>query len=193
MKIQIVKGHLVRSHHLKALVDEMEKIISEYDLSLPNNEPAVLHFSSHLTTAGAQFCYRYRRHDGFLMAVTIKINVKAYRHFGFENALGSLRHELAHWLDYVYNGNPRFLGRGGHSESFKKICADLGGTMNKFMAGEEYASCATAEFLKTEYKWEYTCPTCGVSFKAKRRRKRENRFCHHCKTPFDQWKENSIG
>jgi predicted SprT family Zn-dependent metalloprotease len=190
MKIQIVKGHLVEPEHLKALVTEMDNVIQGYGLKLP--EDPVLAFSSHMTTVGGTFHYRYKRDTGKLSAVTIKLNVKAYREFGFNNAFGALRHELAHWLDYVFNGNPKFLGRDSHGEPFKKICAELGGTMNSHMAGEKYASCATTEFLRTSYKWEYTCPTCGSSFKAKRQRKRNGRICLKCHTPFNQFKMKEL-
>jgi predicted SprT family Zn-dependent metalloprotease len=191
MKIQVVKGHLVEPEHLKMLVSEMNNVIQGYGLKLP--EDPILAFSSHMTTTGASFHYRYKKISGQLQAVTIKLNVKAYREFGFNNTIRALRHELAHWLDYVFNGNPNLSGRNSHDECFKKICADLGGTMNRYMAGEKYSSCATTEFLRTLYKWEYTCPTCGSSFKAKRQRKQDGRICFKCRTPFKQFTMKEIG
>lgn len=87
----------------------------------------------------------------------IKLAYNNYIEFGIESTIKTLRHELSHMIEIIKYGST------GHTERFKKICFDLGGSMNTEMAGKKYASCATDNFCKQKNKYTYQC-SCGASF-----------------------------
>ena len=193
MKVILDRGQMgyQDANKLRAI---MQKIIDDYGLTLPKCRQPVLKISSHLTNAGAQFEYRYNSITYEIQAVVVKLSYKHYATFGYKQAYGALLHEMAHWLDWVFNGPTRGNGRAdGHRESFKKICFDLGGAMNTAMAGEKYAAVASTDFLPKQYNWKYTC-SCGVVFNAVRKiRTPDNQQCRKCKTRVSKWTVEYIG
>ena len=125
----------------------------------------------------------------------VKINVSYdyYKEFGFTRIMGTLRHEFAHLISYDNTGNL------DHSDNFKKICKELGGTMNPQMAGNVFSDSASSEYIRGSiktYSWLYTC-RCGSTMKREKRiseKKRTNPFvvCSKCKTSLNSWKEEKI-
>ena len=125
---------------------------------------------------------------GQLTEAKITMSKALLTEFGWERFETTFRHELAHLADGIL-----CHGRG-HSNSFKRLCKDFGGTMNSKMAGVKYADCAETRFVKPIVKWIYTCGGCGLEKKmAKRMNKRKrgssNYRCGRCRTTLDNWKE----
>jgi predicted SprT family Zn-dependent metalloprotease len=119
----------------------------------------------------------------------IKLNPRARKEFGADRMLGTLRHELAHWVAYLRTG---YLS---HDNIFKKICVEVGGTMNRKFATGQFASAASSDFLKTPYRYSYTCPKCGAQTKKKQRiaRKMIARYsCRKCHTMLSEFVEKRI-
>lgn len=164
-----------------------------FDGSLTDNE-----YLASLRKLGHEICMKYNvspmftirwnsrltRVAGYIEYATGKIDLsyKNYQHFGQESMKGTFLHELAHHICYQLYG---WKGRG-HGENFKKICYDIGGTMNSKMAGEKYKKAACNDFLPPKpRKYTYECP-CGEA-RVHRNRKmseaaKEIRFCKSCET-----------
>ncbi len=127
-----------------------------------------------------------------IMKVKITMSKALLTEFGWTRFESTFRHEIAHLADAILNGNR------GHGHSFKRLCQQFGGTMNRAMAGYRYADCADADFIKPIVKWVYTCPGCGKEKKmgkrmAKRKRGNPNFRCsRECYTSLDQWTEVRI-
>jgi predicted SprT family Zn-dependent metalloprotease len=91
--------------------------------------------------------------------VDMRLSYKIYDHFGYDRIHRTFLHEMAHILDRLENGNR------GHGDSFKKLCVELGGSMNRRQAGVRYKSTAETEWLdiQSTATWKYECE-CGESF-----------------------------
>jgi len=111
----------------------------------------------------------------------IQMNPKYYREFGIDRFIGTVRHEMAHFIQYLARGYT------GHNREFKQICADLGGTMNQKMAADTCPDNGTKAYLKSDDKWEYKCWKCDLTIRTKRRLKMNNRACGRCGTPIRQF------
>ena len=104
----------------------------------------------------------------------IELNVKHLDIYGFESIIKVFLHEFAHFIHYCLTGYTN------HNRMFKEICKDIGGVMNKAIAGNEFKECATEEFLQRNYRWHYKC-CCGyVDFKTVRKLKRLDSYCPKC-------------
>ncbi len=84
----------------------------------------------------------------------------------------TFRHEVAHIANYIL-----YKGRG-HNNSFKVLCCKFGGTMNRAMAGHRFTDNASADYVKTIKKWEYSCP-CGYKRQTAKRMSKKKRFNGH--------------
>lgn len=133
--------------------------------------------------------YRMRRTAGDVRIsgrnqelIVIRLAHGFFEEFGFDRSQRTLRHEMAHVLDNIYNGST------GHGESFKKLCVELGGSMNSLQAGTRYAEAAETRWLHTDV-WEYTCK-CGNSISRSRRftvRQMQRNWCKGCKAHLYTW------
>ena len=139
----------------QAIMDEYGEIESKY---LELKEIHVeLFFNNRLRTAAGRI---YKVAES---VVDIELNPKYYDRFGLDRTLQTFRHELSHAITFAA------CGKMGHDRDFKKICRDLGGSMNKKQARDAAApECASSEYLQNPYKWLYKCPGCGQTFKRKR-------------------------
>ena len=122
-----------------------------------------------------------------------KINVSYdyYIEFGIDRIIGTLRHELSHLLTCVT------VGEMNHDHLFKRICIELGGTMNEQMAGRTYTASACSEYVRGNikgYKYVYTC-LCGVTVSRKvkmQEKMKKGKCCSKCKTNLALWKEEKV-
>jgi len=142
---------------------EIVRIYSRYNIETTVN---IVENRRLKTTAG-----RFHPHG-----MTIEMNPKYYREFGIDRFIGTIRHEMAHFIQYIARGYT------GHNREFKRICADLGGTMNQKMAADTCPDNGTTAYLKSDDKWHYRCPCGQIEFKTKRRIKLNNRICRFCRT-----------
>lgn len=142
---------------LKALREEQEAVCKE------QNVP-VLPLVCNDRLRGCSARIFFFRHGGPMGPNPTKIEISGphIEAFGAERMIGALRHELAHQVAMIK------YGITGHAEAFKRICADMDGSMNRRMAGARYSQCATDDFIKVE-NWRYTCPDCGNSWTRSRR------------------------
>lgn len=125
----------------------------------------------------------------------VKINISAdyYKQFGIERTLKTLKHEFAHLISFHHTG------KVDHSPYFKKICAELGGSMNPKMAGSTHSASACNEYIRgnlKNYKWIYTCK-CGVVMEYSRRmadktRRNPHVVCRKCRTSVSMWSEEKV-
>lgn len=196
MKIKVINP-CYSDGNLEKFVDEIEAAIEKYNLKTTDDQ-MILSFNPRLKSVNGNFSCRWKRNPVTcsieIFGVKIEINVKAYRKFGLNEGLGTLRHELAHWIDYSNNGIPKRRGVSGHNEKFLRLCSDIGGTMSAYYAGERYKHCITKNFILPKNNYKYTCPTCGMTFETIRRRaKKHNKVCRKCRTDFEHWKEEKIG
>ncbi len=67
---------------------------------------------------------------------------QVYSEFGREEFMGVFLHEYAHLICIEK------YGLNGHCLTFKKVCSEIGGTMNSYLAGERFASAASENFLR---------------------------------------------
>jgi predicted SprT family Zn-dependent metalloprotease len=119
----------------------------------------------------------------------ICVSYDYYMEFGLERSIATLRHELSHLISC------KQLGVMDHGINFKRICHELGGSMNSKMAGRTFADAASSQYLKAvkTYKYLYTCP-CGVciSRKVRMTAKTKNKCCIKCRTKVIFWKEEKV-
>lgn len=148
-----------------SFIYDVKNIVKKYPLL--NTQNIVIEFSNRLRTAAGNVTFKQNKY-------IVKISTKNVKTFGINAGIGTLRHEIAHIIDFVKNG------KFGHGSYFKMICADLKGTMNPIMAGSKYKECATTKYLQTPYKYEYRCK-CGLVLKRKRKIKK-NLYCVKCHT-----------
>jgi predicted SprT family Zn-dependent metalloprotease len=106
----------------------------------------------------------------------IRLAWKTFLAFGEDRIHRTFLHELAH---VIVNCT---TGERGHVETFKCMCAQLGGSMCTKYAGDLYADCATTEYLTSPVKVVYTCK-CGVATLCSRRYSKKqiaSAFCTKC-------------
>jgi len=161
---------------LKERADE-ELLLADEQFGLPHT--VVVIWNNQLKTAAGRAYYQ---------TGTVELNPDYFREFGEEKVITTLRHELAHLMAY------KSYGDNGHGTPFKQICRRLGGDMNEQLAANGAPECASKEYIRSEYKWEYRCPDCGSSFKKKRRISAKvisTHVCSYCKCSlrnFHCWK-----
>lgn len=113
----------------------------------------------------------------------IKLSLKYFKVFGYERSRGTLLHELAHYIVWTV------WKMKGHGGGFKRVCAELGGTMNSQMAGAQYADNATSQYLIPARKIKYTC-RCSIVVTRSRRftvEQMNRRSCRVCRTKLVDW------
>jgi len=155
-----------------------------------NHSNLTVRMSNRLRTrAGTISFYRFPK-NGSRESV-IKLSTKLYKKSGYVRILGTLMHEVAHYITADVHS---FEVAKGHGKQFKKICADLGGHMNYSQAGKEYSRFATEDFIRSDYKWKYTCPCGRASIKRKNRivARLYTKKCRKCKTSLADFKEERI-
>lgn len=100
---------------------------------------------------------KIKRNRDFAPRVTITLNKRFRQIYTFIEVLRTLRHELAHSIQYSKTG---FLS---HDLIFKEICCSLGGSMNENYAKGKYSSCVKDKPENADIKmkkYSYICP-CG--------------------------------
>ena len=135
--------------HLLLLIEDVCK---SYNVNIPD-----LKFSGRLKSANGTCTIINNRYSNKLNYV-ITISKHIFEHYSIKTAEETLYHELAHYIDHVKNGN------FDHGPSFKKLCVELGGTMNKQIAGTAYSKAVTADWVSNKIGYIYTCP-CGCGHK----------------------------
>jgi predicted SprT family Zn-dependent metalloprotease len=143
------------------LLDEVHRICSNYQIPL---EKLTIVISNRMKSSmgGKVLMTKMSREMRRYGSAKITLPLSYYQTFGFDNILKTLRHELAHIIAFHANGH------GNHDRLFKTICSNLGGHMNKKLAGKTYKEYATDEFLETPFRFLYTCPDCGKEYKRRR-------------------------
>lgn len=132
--------------HLQLL---MKDICNRYNVDIPN-----LKISGRLKNANGK-CSIFRSKTSYdVLEYRITISKHIFEHYSIKTAEETLYHELAHYIDYIKNG------KFDHGPSFKKLCVELGGTMNKKVAGTTYSKAVTADWVSNKIGYIYTCP-CG--------------------------------
>ncbi len=123
----------------------------------------------------------------------IRLSKKLYNEFGYERIEKTFRHELAHLYCFKRRDYK-------HSQLFKRVCNQFGGSMNKRMAGWRYEESASKEYIprtRMAKKWKYTCNKCKNSFERANKMSKKifnnaNRVCCHCKNPTTNFTEERI-
>ena len=178
---------------------KLTEICKEYEVPVP-----VLKLSS-MKKANGQFWYRYDARNfkncvepndvlKYTFDRTIKISKHIIGHFDYKRAEETLFHEIAHYLDMVFN--KRSYDRDSHGSTFKQICVDLGGKMNKTYATGIYSQAGSADFVSCKVGYEYTCP-CGKARRKTIRKLSEKTLqsysCNFCKTKMAYFNIVKIG
>lgn len=167
-----------------ALLTELRTLCARYEIPTPS-----LRMSPHLQKANGICQVKIKRsgrgqriYD--LSSIEIVLATRALQMFGLDRLILTLRHEVAHAVCLIkYNDF-------SHSDTFKQICVEMGGSMNAALAGETYAVAASAEFIKPTSNWRYTCPGCNHSFERRSRLPHAalaGRQCSKDKTPLTKW------
>ena len=137
MKLKKLKKHL-NENQLSLLREKILEMKFHFNLNDETINKCVVKFKKmESETAGNFECK-----DNHIIYVRINLNKKYLTSFGFSNVLKTFSHELAHFVEYIETG------KVSHDENFKIICAILGGHMNEVLAGEQFKSYATNEYLK---------------------------------------------
>lgn len=117
------------------------------------------------------------------LIVLIELASRYFDEFGYDRVKTTALHELAHYICiYAY-------GERSHSLRFKHICAEIGGSMNWIMAGTQFESAGTDQFLRN-HKVSYHCPCGKFTIHRSRRIKQKALFnycCRKCHTPMNKW------
>lgn len=170
--------HLLPITHRTAIKETIVECLEKYNIfdDFTNGMFKIdkVEMSKRLKTTAGMCEWRKSIQTG-VYTFTIKLAYNNYQEFGIDSMLKTLRHEMAHLIDSYLNGS------SGHSERFKIICANLGGTMNRQHAGTKYASLATKDFCTTQKRYIYKCP-CGMSFERKRKITGRRTLFGRCKT-----------
>lgn len=138
--------------------DDFYESVKKYPVQIHDIDGLAIVFNSRLKTCAGKFKWWKSEERS-----VIELNPKYLKQFGFEHVRKTFLHELAHFIQYS------IYGYTNHDEMFKKICANLGGHMNDYVAGKKYQEFVCNEYIKSENKWHYEC-LCGRNdFKTKRR------------------------
>lgn len=175
--------NLVKRAEIVELKNEANKIVEKY---LLQGECITIEISRRLKTTAGTVSYKESTKK-----YTIKLAYEYYKTFGIERSIKTLRHEFAHIIDFKKNK------KMSHGAYFKKMCAELGGSMSRSLAGSVYSESASAEYIRNTKKYEYTCTGCGQSAKFGKRmsEKRRNSYrhvCAKCRTPLAKWVEKIL-
>ena len=174
---------------VRALYQEYFKVVKEF--GLPFDVYPDITLSGQLKKfAGTVHC-KWNRETGDIIYIRIAIARSYFEKFGWDRMKKTLRHEIAHVAcraEYKVDCD--------HDNRFKAMCQKLGGTMNKWLAGQKYADCATNDYID-HLTWLYTCPGCGGTKKMTRRMDRRKRLsnswhCAVCKTKLIDWSETRL-
>lgn len=109
----------------------------------------------------------------------IKISSRLFEFYGYGEAEKTLKHELAHYINYVYNKSNE------HDKNFKDLCVKLGGNMNEFLATGEYKESKCENWVSDKVGYLYSCPCGEFEYKTVRKvaEKMMSRYCcPKCKT-----------
>lgn len=166
------------------IINTFNKITEAYEIDISNT---VLHFNGRLKSSAGRMVTERIPGDGRLIHFkkTVELNPKYFKEFGIERTIKTLKHELAHlivWEKYKQHG---------HTETFKRICHEVGGSMNENMATGCYIENISREYIQTPYKWQYDCPCGMVSFKKKRKmgiKTATKYLCSGCRTSVSNMK-----
>lgn len=177
----------------KEALSTAEDYISRYLRNFPSllepHAKLILCWNNRLRTSAGKcrIAYRELKQDGphalLDLVIQIELNPKYLEEFGLERVQKTARHELAHAVDIMLNS------RGtSHGQHWKKICKVLGGSMNPSQASTAGAT-ACREYIRSEAKHCYTCPTCGREHWRAKRMSRvlmSKGYCRRCGTPVFQ-------
>jgi hypothetical protein len=112
--------------------------------SIPLAPIPVIILSNRLkVTAGRCICKKQTLFGREIWSSEIHLSTRYLEKFGYQRIEQTLRHELAHhviWWSFRIKG---------HGDLFKSVCAAFGGSMNRQLAGEDYANCATDEYFRS--------------------------------------------
>lgn len=150
----------------KQIIDFVNNTCKEYDVS--TQDIIGLQMSTRMQTTSGQIHFFIKKNfieeygipylskrasqiPNNIKDVTLKFSLRLYKTYGFETLMGTVAHELAHYIVLQKKGEK------GHTYSFKKICAAIGGHMNLGMAGDEFKNAATTQYCTKKNKWRYTC------------------------------------
>lgn len=106
-------------------------------------------------------------------------------HYSVKTAEETLYHEIAHYIDFIKNGVL------DHGYSFKKLCVELGGTMNSRIATGQFASAASGEYVSKKVGYIYKCPCGKCDYKTIRKIQEKmlvRRYCRNCGTYMSEFK-----
>ena len=108
---------------------------------------------------------------------TIKLSALYRKQGGLENIGKTLRHEIAHIVDY------RMSNTFSHGYDWAKVCKDLNGSMNEDQAYGEFKECLY-DIKDTKFPYVYTC-SCGRCtlrrFRKISMKVLTGHVCKHCK------------
>jgi predicted SprT family Zn-dependent metalloprotease len=180
----------------RKLYNTMSKICNDYSVPVVD-----LVVTGRLKSCNGNFSYSYNRAllrtaktpkevVDALIKKKITISSDIFKLFSYEEGEKTLRHELAHYINFVYNKS------GGHDTNFKDICIELGGTMNAKHAVGKYEDSLCTNWVSREVGYMYTCP-CGKTkhktIKKVSAKMMERYKCPHCKTYINKFKVEKRG
>jgi predicted SprT family Zn-dependent metalloprotease len=117
-----------------------------------------------------------------IQTLIIRLNLNYLEVFGFERLRRCFLHEMAHVICIVHHRDT------AHSARFKRICRELGGTLNSRLGGDE------TRYINEPVRWTYTC-LCGSTWQRRRRLNADSRrqyCCSHCRTGLEEWRESRV-
>ena len=182
------------------LREELEELCEEFDIKDSENKlinPMLRWLSQNAqhTLASIRWTYNIRfgvSHGkiytkGALRDFQIKDIGFSWKHFtydGYQQFRKSLVHEFCHLYQLVHNQE------SGHSWNFKKLCAELGGSMKESMAGYEFAEAALKSNIPERKRttYDYYC-TCGAHVARFYRRPKMNKHTKCCNVSLNQCRE----
>ncbi len=106
----------------------------------------------------------------------IKINKRYLDEFGIDRMIGTIRHEMAHFIRFLQDGPGSVNDNTGHDKNFLEVLKVLGGTANSVIAADA-PELITNEWIESKYV--YTC-TCGAKYKRARRFNERMLHTHSC-------------
>lgn len=172
----------VSSNDFKLLTDEASKI----DVAYTPTNYITIEFTNRLKAAAGKAEYKNSNY-------TIKLSVDYYKQFGIDRSIKTLKHEFAHIIQHTK------YKKMDHGTYFKKLCHELGGSMNPTMAGYSYSASACNEYIKPVKSviYVYTCSGCGKKMTYRKRmtekiRTSNRHRCTTCSTPVSKFTETII-